>query len=390
MNLTLTVFLSLTLSAMAAGCAEHDVTLVARARAEAPRAARPAGFGGVAYEEFDPPPPGGSLADLRAALPLLEGRGVAIGMHWKSERIDDSERFRIVEEAAARGIAVHPVLLLPEGSEADEDPASPRYAETGYFPNATNYAAWIAHSKQLMAAWRARGLAPTTMIVDLEMRKRRLHRLAALTGSATDPLAVYALLLSGIDRRRYADALAAFDAYAREAHAQGFQLQLTTLLPMLDDYRDGDDSLRQAFGIPLADDPRAVPYDTVSFQIHRTLYQERYPGLSTYFVYDYARAARGLFGERAAIDLGLTHGGIAPDAPVYTDGDQLRQDVEAALSAGIKREQLQVYSLLGMLAPGRGAIDQWLQLPHELRVPPNDGATARSHLDWGLLDVLLP
>jgi hypothetical protein len=387
MNLTLRLSLLLIVSSAAASC-DTDVGLLGRARAQAPGAL--AGFGGVAYEEFDPLPEGGSLADLRRLLPQLAGRGVALCMTWNSERIDDPERFEIVREAQALGIPVHPVLLLPEGSEADEDPASPRHAETGYFVNTSNYAAWIARSKQLMAVWRAHGFPPTTMVIDMEMRKRRLHRLSALTGSATDPLAVYGLLRSGIDRRRYAAAVAAFEAYAHDAHAQGFKLQLTTLLPMLDDYHDGDDSLRQAFGTPLPNDPRAIPYDVVSFQIHRTLYGERYVGLTPFFVYDYARAARALVGERAAVDVGLTHAGIASMAPVYANGDELRKDVEAALAAGIRRENVLVYSLLGMVAPGRGPLDRWLQPPHEIRIPPSDTMTGRSHLDWGLLDFLLP
>lgn len=135
LDLTIAVSLLLSAAGLRAGCAEHDADLVGRARARP--LTRPAGFGGVAYEEFEPASEGGSLADLRRVLPVLAERGVSLSLHWKAERIDDPERFEIVQEAQARGIAVYPVLLLPEGSEVDEDPASPRHAETGYYPNVT-------------------------------------------------------------------------------------------------------------------------------------------------------------------------------------------------------------------------------------------------------------
>jgi len=347
------------------------------------------GFGSVAYEELDPLPEGGSLEDLTASLDRLQGLGVALMLHWTSEDIHDPRRWQVVAAAHARGIEVRPVLTLPEGSEADEDPASPRHASTGYFPNTSNYAAWIASSKQLMTSWTSRGYAPTTMVIDLEMRKRRLHRLADLTGPDTDPLGVLSLLAQGIDRPRYALAMAAFRAYADYAHQRGFRLHVTTLLPVIDDYLDGDDSLRQAFGIPLGNTPGDRPWDSVSIQVHRTLYGERYVGLTSYFVYDYARAIRKVFGDKGAIDLGLTHGGIVASAPLYANGDELRRDLEAALSAGIAPEDIGIYSWLGMIAPEHAPLSQWLQPPVDLRPPHDDGLTARSHRDWKLLDALL-
>lgn len=372
---------------LSSACGEASVAGEGYALREVDEGKAPA-FGTVAFEELDPVPPGGSLDDLQRALPELSGRGIALGLHWKSERIDDPLRWRIVDEAIARGIAVHPVLTLPEGREEDEQPGSLGYAQTGYFPNASNYAAWIAASKKLMEMWLARGLAPTTMVVDMEMRKRRLHRLAALTGPRPDALGTLLLLASGIDRARQDRAIAAFSAYAAHAHARGFTLHLTTLLPMLDDYRDGDDSLRQAFGVPLANDPRQIPFDVVSFQIHRTLYRERYPNLTPYFVYDYARAAVALVGGRAAIDVGLTHGGIVATAPVYTGPDELRGDLAAAMAAGIPTRNIGVYSLLGILT--RPKVAAWLEPVVSARPPSDTGATASSHVEWGLLDAVLP
>ena len=380
--------LALALSLALPACSEPGPAETSQSFSQALPGANP-GFGNVAYEELSPLPPGGSLTDLERSLAALQGRGISLGLHWRSDNLQDAHRWQIVAAATARGIEVRPVLTLPEGSEADENPQAPGYATTGYFPNTSNYAAWIASAKQLMSAWTQRGFAPTTLVVDFEMRKRRLHRFAELTGAKSDPLGALVLLSQGIDRQRYARAMAAYRDFAAYAHERGFKLHVTTLLPVLDDYLDGDDALRQAFGIPLGNTPAEVPWDSVSIQVHRTLYRERYAGLTSYFVYDYARAIRKVFGAKAAIDLGLTHGGISTTAPLYANGDELRQDVEAALAAGIAPQNIAVYSWLGMYAPHRAPLSQWLQPPRDVRPPPDDGLSARSHRDWGLLDTLL-
>lgn len=324
------------------------------------------GYGSVAFEELTPTPAGGTIADAISRLSWLQGRGVAVTLHWKAENINDPERWRFVAEAKRLGIRVHPWLTLPEGRPEDEDPRSPNHALTGYFPNATNYAAWIGHAKSLMAEWRRRGYAPTTMVVDLEMRKRDLHRFAELT-NAGDMLGVIALLNSNINRTQYAAALKAYKTYVDEAHDLGWTVEASTLLPMLDDYADSDDGLRQAFNIPLDNNPQAasaIKWDTVTFQVMRTLYQESYPGLTPYFVRYYSGEARMRFGALAGVALGLTHRGISPTAPVYATGTDLRLDVEAARQAGIPTSKIGVYSFLGFWQhqPPRPPED-WMQTP---------------------------
>lgn len=346
------------------------------------------GYGTVAWEELGNVAPY-RLQDLKAQLGLLQGRGIALVLHWPSNDLDNPERWAVVADARSRGIPVYPWLTLPEGSAEDNLPSSPNYPKTGYFPNSTNYVEWIAKAKQLMSLWTARGLPPTTMSVDLEMRKRRLHQFAEMTQNGAPVSQIVSFLREEINRPRHAAALLAFRDYVSYAHSRGFKVNVTTLLPMLDDYGDDDDSLRQAFGIPLDDDPRAAnatPWDEVSFQVHRTIYQQSYPGLTSYFVLDYARLAIVLFGAKAGVGIGLTHGGIAPETPVYPNGNELRLDVEAARKAGIPTAKIGVYSFLGMYtAP---PTSQWFQAPQFSFGPFPDLATGAVHVSTWALDGL--
>jgi hypothetical protein len=333
-----------------------------------------AGYSSVAFEELTTstgePVAGATLADLANHLDLLQGRGIAIVLHWKAENIDDPQRWDVVDAALARGIPVWPWLTLPEDNP--QDPST--YSSTGYFPNTSNYESWISYSQFLMFLWRHRGLPATTMVVDMEIRKERLIRFQQLTNSAASPTEVRDFLQAGVDRARYEEALQGFRDYVNYAHSLGFKVNLTTLLPILDDYNDGDDSYRQAFGVPLENspnDPSATAWDEISFQAQRSLYQKSYPGMTSFFVYDYAQMARRIFGSRAGVGLGETDAGISIDPTiVYQSGDELRLDVEAALAAGVLAERIGVYSFLGMYQ--RPPAESWFQSPQTSSPPARD------------------
>jgi hypothetical protein len=320
------------------------------------------GYGSVAWEELG----GATLQQLRDNLHLLEGRDIALVLHWKAENIDDQARWDLVHYAYSRGIAVQPWLTLPESQ--------------GYFPNATNYDAWIANAQYLMFLWRSHGLPSTTFVVDMEMSKDKLHRFTELT-AAGDPFAVARFLNGNINRAQFSAATTAYKGFADYAHALGFKLTLSALLPLLEDYSDGDNFLRQGFNCPID----GVPWDEVAFQVHRTIYGVQFP-VTSYMVYEYGRVARQRFGARAGIGIGLTHQGISSDTRiVYPNGNQLRLDVEAARAAGFPYQRIGVYSFLGIYS--RPPVDQWFQAA-SARAPWPDLGTGALRFSMQFLDTL--
>ncbi len=327
-----------------------------------------AGFAG-AWAEFMSPD------DVRAALPLLEGRGVAVHMAWPAESIGDEALHRMVRDAAAAGVEVRPWLLL---AEAD-----------GYWPGSSNAASFAEAAVALMDGWQAAGLAPTTLLVDMELRYDRATALQALlTAPEPDLQAVVDLLAMGIDPAQFSAATATYAELVDDAHARGWRVALTTLPQMLDDYADGDDQLRQAFGIPMD----GIDWDVMTFQAYRTLFGDLLASLSddpltSYFVYDHARIAIELFGERAGVDIGLVAAGVTPSS-VYAVAADLASDVEAALAAGVPRERIHVYNLDGII--DRAPSDAWLAAPPpDPAAPAEDEGTAGAHASNKALDTVL-
>jgi hypothetical protein len=350
------------------------------------------GFTSVAWEVL-PSDSASSLSNLRDNLWRLQGRNIAVGLHWPSSSLDswDQARWDLVQYAHDIGVPLYLWLTLPEAvTTADKTPGTPGYAATGYFPNSTNYSTWIAYSQYMMFLWRAMGYPPTTLVVDFEMRKEKLHEFDEYS-SRGEVNNVLDLLRANTNRSRQAAAISAFREYVTYAHSFGFRVAVTTLLPILEDYADGDDGLRQGFTVPLENAPLsagAVAWDMVSFQVHRSLYRKSFANLTPYFVYDYARMARQYFGSKAGVDLGLTHPGIGSGNIVYTGPNELRQDTGAAARAGIPSDRIGLYSLLGIIKSGNP--DLWLQAP--LSFTPSalgDPATSAVHLTQRAIDLSL-
>lgn len=341
-----------------------------RSRADEPRAklgVRPAGFG-VVSSEFTSP------TEVEASLPLLATHGVGFVLDWPSTDVGSHERLALVRKANALGIEVRPWLLLPR--------------DQGYWPNATNARAYDVSARQLIDTWLAAGLAPSTLVVDMELPLARAEQLAALI-LAGDTEGVTRFLKAGIDRAQYAEASRIYRDLVVHAHARGFRVELSTLMQVLDDYLDGDDGLRQALNIPVA----GIAWDTYSFQLYRTLnplvMPASVPPASSYFVFDYAVLARTLFGSRAGVGLGVTDPGeLAPDAPSYTNPAQLRDDVDAAALAGIDRRNVGVYNLRGITR--RASPASWFVPRSLVTLPPlPDAATLLTRFNTVRLDLAI-
>ena len=314
------------------------------------------------------------LAEVAAALPLLASRRLGVVLAWPSTAIDDPAYYALVRQAQAAGVPVRPWLLLP--------------VESGYWANSTNALEYDREARRLLDGWIANGLRPETFVVDMEIPIARAQEYARVLTSL-DVDATVRFLRAGINRTQYAEATRVYRALVEYAHRRGFRVELSTISQVLDDYGDGDDDLRQAFNIPVS----GIDWDTISIQAYRTLNQfviGSVAGPTTaYYVYDYALRARAVFGWKAALGLGLTDAGeVTPGSPIYTNGRELRDDVEAARAAGMSRDQLGVYNLRGILR--RAPVEQWFQSPGLISLPPlPDLPTILTRSSTALLDARL-
>ncbi len=302
-----------------------------------------------------------TVDEARAAFPLLHPHGVALNMAWPSVKAEDAELYELARAGEAEGVPVRPWLLLPE--------------DEGYWPGSTNAEAFAALARQVMDRWDSEGLEPTWLIVDMELRFDRAIELQSKLEGELNVLEFVEFFKAGIDETQFAAATQTYKALVDEAHERGWKVLLTTLPNVLDDYEDGDDTIRQALGTPID----GVDWDLMTFQAYTTLMSGIFAGvlegktLTSYMVYDYAKSAQELFGDKAGLDLGLTSAGVT-DTPVYQTAAELTADIEAGHAAGIPADRINVYNLEGML--NSSAPEDWLKPPAESpAAPPEDEGT---------------
>ncbi|MFT3924558.1 MAG: hypothetical protein QM778_18610 [Myxococcales bacterium] len=320
--------------------------------------AEPPGYGVIASELL-------SLDRVEAALPELAAQQLSVSLEWPTDDLDNPQRWALVRHAEQLGITIIPWLLLPE--------------DQGYWPCSSNADLFVASAQRLMQRWAEEGLSPTALLVDMEMHIDRERDFSALV-HALDNSGVIEFLRAGIDREQFRDATEQYRELAIKAHTLGWKVHLTTWSQVLEDYGDGDDDLRQAFGIPVDH----IPWDGVFIQAFRTATN---PQASSFYVYDYALRARSIFGRRAGIVLGVTQPGMISRTGYASPAD-LRADVDAAYAAGLRREQIGLISLRGIL--NRPPTAAWFVRPHIFLVPPlPDAATAFIHTVAGFWDLLL-
>jgi hypothetical protein len=293
--------------------------------------------------------------ELRNALPMLARAKVSIALMLQAHKImspsEMNEVFSLIEQASGAGLEVRPVPVLS--------------ADQGYFPNATNVETFVPVVRSLVAQYQARGLPPTTLVVDMEPPRDLIDALGSLDLGKAVPK-------DHIDRARHGRGVAAYAALADELHRAGWKVAVTTQASLLADYRDDDDDLRQYFNVVL----EGVAWDQVDFQLYRSAYSSQAPGLGAHFVYDFARTAKQRFPASAVgVGIGLTHPGpVFPETSTLSSSDALAGDVAAAVAAGIAREHITVYNLKGILL-GPPKCDKVLPCKDsELRYEANDPA----------------
>ncbi|MFT3924074.1 MAG: hypothetical protein QM778_16180 [Myxococcales bacterium] len=300
----------------------------------------PAGFGGVAVEAIEDDGTQGdehidprhveTLADVEGAFPLLAKHNLTVALAIQVHKLALPEAmdavFTTIERAHRHGIEVRPWLVL---SFAD-----------GYFPSALNADAFAVHARDLLRQWQARGLKPTTLLVDMEPSRELQEALSSMNIAE-------ALPRDHIDQERFAQATRTYAELVDELHGQGWKAQLSAIATVIADYRDDDDDLRQYFGVIV----EGVSWDQLDFQVYRSAFAALAPGLGPHFVYSYVQEALARFPEQdLGFTLGVTHPGpILQDGKTLENGAELRKDVEAALAAGADPSRLSVYNLKGIL-----------------------------------------
>ncbi|MHB8876043.1 MAG: hypothetical protein ACYC8T_20325 [Myxococcaceae bacterium] len=330
-----------------------------------------------------PPPPRPAIwseylqpEQVREQLPAIARYGLDLNLAVARGRWSNEDTVAIVREADRHGVRVRfwPLVTFDEG----------------YWACESNVEVVREHLRALMDLIEKENLPVDTFELDLEPHYRRVERLKELLAAGGGAVEVLDFFKAGVDPVAFAAARREYRALVQELHRRGFQVNMSTLAQVLDDFSDSDSTIQDALDVPVT----GLEWDQLSFQIYRSSLQGDYglmlpegARLTPDIVYDYAITAKQAFGDRAALDLGLIRSEGSGFAG-YTDPAELRADVAAALAAGVPASQLQLFALDGLREMPDG--DAWAAgLPQAEPVkPPADPGTRALRSWFQVLDGL--
>ena len=306
------------------------------------------------------------FSEIRSHLPLLEARGATLYIEVRERHIGSADLIDLLTEARARGIRVMlwPLLATEEGPWANELNAEP-FADL-----ARRFVDWL----------QGEGLPTEWLVVNMENSAAQMDLIKAyFFGGEYE--ALLELLLGNLDAEGFARAVEVYRDLVEAMHGRGVQVAVTTYPFMVDDFQDGDTDLQDLANVPLA----GIDWDALTFTAYRTAYSgdlgvEFGPAI----VYDYGRAAKSLFGDRARLAVGMI--GTTSHGEGYTGPEDLALDIAAARAAGI--EEVDLFHLAGMLEEGGPA--PWLEACAAPPVrPPADPKVTLARLVVQMADLVL-
>jgi hypothetical protein len=271
------------------------------------------------------------LEPEEVAAQILDLKRHAIGLYQniRSEDIGDPGAGALFEEAACRGLEVRAWLTLPE--------------EEGYWPNEKNADLFASEALRLADWIRSSGWAIDWIVVDMEPALQMFTELIEFFEQG-DIAGAFDRLFDNRDAAAYAEALGEYAEMVETLHAREFKVMVVTLPVVLDDVWDGDALIQDVMNIPV----HGVPWDEFSFMAYTTTFGRMLgTELSSHLVHSYGRDAVEVYGERAAIDLGVIgHGGMVEGEGI-SEVEEMRAQVGAAKKAGLTN--IHAYSLDGIV-----------------------------------------
>ncbi|WP_438043723.1 hypothetical protein [Sorangium sp. So ce128] len=238
--------------------------------------------------------------------------------------------------------------------------------EDGRWASAGNAAAFGAFVARLLDALDARRLAAAEVVFDLEPPIEAVRRALAGGRGALD-------LLGGGPRgargsTRWEEAQRAYVELAGAVHARGVATS-AAIVPLV--LTDGPArGWERLLGTPVS----APPWGRVGAMLYTSLIAGYSRGAlgredALALLAWGCRAAARRFGPRAGASLGAVGKGALGDEPVYRSVAELREDVAAAVAAGVS--DLSLFDLGGVLArpPAEAWIEAFVAPPAEVRLP---------------------
>lgn len=246
--------------------------------------------------------------------------GSTYGMQIGSPELADA-----LNQAAAGGVSVKlwPMLAVNDGVWPDEDNVDLFAQEV------TGLLDWL-DTQNITHGW---------LIFDLEP-PYALTMSMTTAAQAGGVFSAISTLVSSMSPTAFRYALTKFSDLVSAVHARGWKVECVTYPLVLDDLYDGNSGMQMLFHIPVI----GIPWDRVSFMVYQSSFRALLgASFGPPLVSSYAADARRLYGDDAAVALGVIGTDPISGAQGYTDTAGLFDDIGAALGRNIRH--IEIYSL---------------------------------------------
>lgn len=235
--------------------------------------------------------------------------------------------------------------------------------EEGYWPNQANVEPFLAWVDELVEIGADVCPRLDGIVVDMEMPWDRTQTMLHMRADGASMGDIAAWLLEGIDEAAFERARGLYEAAGQRVRASGLTWTVTTLPMTAEDPLDwpDDETIAKLLWTPI----RGIEWDLVSFQVYRSLFDEHFQvtagvAYTSGLVGSYAGTIVQLWGERGAIDLGITGGGVGTTGSLAGPAE-LQADIAAALAGGIPPGNVALFSLEGLAGDPDAAA--WVAVP---------------------------
>jgi len=283
--------------------------------------------------------------EVQKQLPKLKIKNANLYIQIKDEDVGNENLTTVLKNAKALEIStiIWPLLETDQGPWANEF----NYEIFGELVNKiTDYLKEIE-------------ISPKYIVINMENSINQMDTIINYLKNK-DYKAIIELLMTNLDRESFNKGVAGYKKIVDDLHAKGYQVMITTYPFMIDDFKDGDPDIQDLANVPIS----GIDWDALTFTPYRTAYNGDFGMTFTpYIVYDYGKAAKNIFKEKARVALGII--GESSHGPGFTSSEDLSKDIAAAKAAGI--EQIDLFHLKGMVESGD--LDAWINADVKAEIP---------------------
>lgn len=227
------------------------------------------------------------FSSVKSTFPYIKENDYSIYLAIREDFIGDPALLDLIKSAQAKGIKIGAWILLSY--------------EDGYWPNEKNAEEFLRAVKKFVEWKEEEKLEIERIIVDMETPYQRM-KLLEEAFSSSDVLFVLNDLLQNISPADFSYAKRIYKNMVEWLHRKRIKVMVTTFPFLMDDLYDGDEDISDALDTPVY----GIDWDVVSFMVYRSLFKSFTGTMHPYITHSYSQSAIQFFGEKTAIDLGVT------------------------------------------------------------------------------------